>query len=61
MKKTLINVTTHLQLCFAKLTGCYVVILADSNLTGKFVTPITKLLTLFLSVKYRQLSIAYLL
>ena len=61
MQSTLVDVTSYLQLCSAKLPGYRFVIEADSRLTGESVALITGLLTLFFLVKHGKSSITYLL
>ena len=60
MQSTLIDVASHLQLCFAELSGHCVVVQADSKLIGGSMAPMTELVALFLLVEYGKLNIAYL-
>ena len=61
MQSTLVDATSYLQLCSAKLPGHCVVVQADSKLTGGSAALTTGLLTLFLLVKHGKSSIICLL
>lgn len=60
MQSIFIDITSPLQLCFAKLPDCCVVVQADRELTSRSAAPAIGLLTLFLLIKHGKLSIVYL-
>ena len=47
MQSTFVDVTSNLQLCFAKFLGHYIIVQVDYKLSNGFAASITRLLTFF--------------